>query len=61
MAETKRFKIGDWVNVTGNHPHRGESGRITTASTVPGFDWVVEFDGLYAGSAYVVERNLRRA
>jgi hypothetical protein len=59
VSAAKRFKIGDWVTVTGAHPHKGESGTITEASPIPGFDWIVEFSEAYAGSANVSERNLR--
>lgn len=52
----RRFKIGDEVNVHGNHPHRGESGRIVRASNVAGFDWVVS--GQHC-DFYITERNLR--
>lgn len=50
------FKVGDEVNITGPHPHRGESGRITAASTVTGFDWLVK--GPW-NSFFVSEHNMR--
>lgn len=59
-AKPKPFKVGDWVNITGSHPHRGESGEIVRASNVAMFDWVVAGDDAYSGEWYASERNLRR-
>jgi hypothetical protein len=56
------FKIGDRVLITGSHPWRGHTGRISSefeSESVPDLKWVVAIDG--AGNAAVSERDIRPA